>query len=71
MYTLQSKPDQYATRIPHSVRVWSQTMHIPRGHCTITFHVVINGFEQIHYPLEEGLPTQPIARWRTGPRIRT
>jgi hypothetical protein len=28
MYTLQGKPDQHAIHIPHSVRVWSQTIRI-------------------------------------------
>jgi hypothetical protein len=40
MYTLQGKPDQHATRIPHSIRVWSQTIRISRGQCIATFCVV-------------------------------
>jgi hypothetical protein len=59
MYTLQGKPDQHATRIPCSIRVWSQTIRILRGQYIATFRVVINKFEQIHCPREEGLLTQP------------
>jgi hypothetical protein len=39
MYTLQGKPDQHATRISHSVHVWSQTIHISRGQCIAIFHI--------------------------------
>jgi hypothetical protein len=71
MYTLQRKPNQHATRIPRSVRIWSQTIRISRGQHMATFHVVVNRFKQIHYSQEEGLPTQPTARRLTGPRVHT
>jgi hypothetical protein len=37
MYTLQGKPDQHVTCIPHSIRVWSQTIHISRSQYIVTF----------------------------------
>jgi hypothetical protein len=37
MYTMQGKPDQHAIRIPHSVRVWSQTIRISHGQRIATF----------------------------------
>jgi hypothetical protein len=48
MYTLQGKPDQHATRIPCSVCVWSQTIHISRGQLIAAFHEVINSGGQSH-----------------------
>jgi hypothetical protein len=46
----RGKPDQHGTRIPHSVRVWSQTIHISRSQRIATFCEVINRFVQIHCP---------------------
>jgi hypothetical protein len=40
MYTLQGKLDQHATRIPHSVRVWSQTIHMSRDQRISTFRII-------------------------------
>jgi hypothetical protein len=71
MYTMQGKPDEHATRIQRLVRVWSQTRHISRDQRIVTFHVVVNRFEPIHCPREEGLPTQPTARRLTSPLVRT
>jgi hypothetical protein len=69
--TLQGKPDQYATHILRSVRIWSQIRRISCGQRIATFHVVVNRFEQIHCSREEGLLAQPIARQLTGPRVHT
>jgi hypothetical protein len=66
MYTLHEKPYQYATRISRSVRIWSQTIHISHGQGIATFCVVVNKFEQIHCPWEEGLLTPPTARHLTN-----
>jgi hypothetical protein len=52
-------PDQHVTRIPRSVRVWSQTICISRGSRIETFRVVINRFEQIHYPKKKGSRPNP------------
>jgi hypothetical protein len=41
MYTLQGKSNQHATRISHSVRIWSQT---------------INRVGQSHYSREKEIP---------------
>jgi hypothetical protein len=71
MYTQQGKPDQHATRIPYSVHIWFHTIRISRGQHIATFHVVVNIFEQIHCPREEGLLTQPPARRLTGPWVHT
>jgi hypothetical protein len=71
MYTLHGKPDQRATRIPHSVHVGFQTICISHGQCIATFHEVINGFVQIHCPWEEGILTQSTARRPSDPRVRT
>jgi hypothetical protein len=71
MYTLQGKPNQHATRFPHSVRVWSTTIRISRGPHIATFHTVTNRFEQIHCTREEGLPTQSTARRPSDPRVYT
>jgi hypothetical protein len=67
----QGKPNQYTTRIPCSVRVWSQSIRISHGQRIATFHVVINRFEQIHRSWEEGLPTQPTVHRLTDPWVRT
>jgi hypothetical protein len=65
------KPDQYVTRFPCLVCVWSTTIRFSRGPHIATFHTVINRFEQIHYIWEEGLPTQSTARRPSDPRVRT
>jgi hypothetical protein len=62
MYTLQGKPDQHATRIPCSVRVWFQTICISHGQRIATFHLVINSDGQSHCSWEKELPTQSITR---------
>jgi hypothetical protein len=46
MYTLQGKPDQHATRIPHSVCIWSQTIRISRGPHIATFHESSTGLDR-------------------------
>jgi hypothetical protein len=38
MYTLQWKPDQYATHFPLSVRIWPLTIHISRGPHLASFY---------------------------------
>jgi hypothetical protein len=57
MYTLQGKPDQHATRIPRSVRIWSQTIRISRGQRIAIFCVVINRVEQGQCSQEKGFST--------------
>jgi hypothetical protein len=54
MYTLQGKPDQHVTCISRSVRVWPSAIRISHDQRIVTFCVVINRFEQIHYPWKEG-----------------
>jgi hypothetical protein len=54
MYILQEKPDQHATCIPLSARVWSQTIRISRGQRIATFHVVVNRVKQGHCSREKG-----------------
>jgi hypothetical protein len=67
----RGNPDQHTTRFPRTVRVWFKTIHISCGQHIETFHTVINRFEQIHCPREEGLPTQSIARQLIDPWVRT
>jgi hypothetical protein len=65
------KPEQHTTWFPRSVRVWSKNIRISCGPHIATFHTVINRFEQIHCPREEGLPTQSTARCMIDPRVHT
>jgi hypothetical protein len=67
----KGKPDQHVTRFPHSVRVWPSTIRILGGPRIVTFCVAINRFEQIHWPREEGLPTQFTVWWLTDPWVCT
>jgi hypothetical protein len=67
----RGKSDQHTTRIPLSVRVWSQTICISCGQCIATFREVVNRFIQIYCPREEGLPTQSTSRRSSDPRVRT
>jgi hypothetical protein len=55
MYTLQGKPDQHATRIPCSVRIWSQTICISRGQRIATFHESPTDLDGSHYSREKGI----------------
>jgi hypothetical protein len=71
MYTIQGKTRPTHTCFSHSVCVCRSIIHISRGPHIATFCVVVNRFEQIHYPREEELPTQSITRWLTDPWIRT
>jgi hypothetical protein len=57
MYILQEKPDQHATRIPHSVHVWFQTIRISHGQRIATFRVVPTRSKQALH-LEEILATK-------------
>jgi hypothetical protein len=52
MYTIQGKPGKHATRIPRSIRVWSQTICISRGQRIATFHVVPTRSEHAPTPQE-------------------
>jgi hypothetical protein len=54
MYTLQRKPDQHVTRIPRSVRVWSQTIRISRSQRIATFHEVVNSDGQSNCSRKKG-----------------
>jgi hypothetical protein len=67
----RGKPNQHATHFPCSVRVWSKTMRISRGPHIATFRTVVNRFERVHCPREEGLLTQSTARRLTDPWVRT
>jgi hypothetical protein len=67
----RGKPDQHTTRFPRSVHVWSKTTRISRGPHIATFRTVVNRFERVHCPWEEGLPTQSTARRLTDPWVRT
>jgi hypothetical protein len=66
----RGKPNQHATRFPHSVHVWSMTIRISHGPHIASFHTVVNRFEQIHCTQEEGLLTQSTAHWPTNPQVR-
>jgi hypothetical protein len=45
---MQEKPDQHATRIPRSICIWSQIIHISRDQHIATFRLVVNKVEQDH-----------------------
>jgi hypothetical protein len=60
------KPNQHVTRIPRSVRIWSQTICISHGQRIATFREVINSDGQSHCSREKSLPTQSTARRLTG-----
>jgi hypothetical protein len=51
---MQEKPDQHVTRISRSVCIWSEIIHISRGQCIVTFHVVVNRVERGHCSQEKG-----------------
>jgi hypothetical protein len=65
------KPDQRATRFPRLVHVWSKTIRISHGPHIATFRTVINRFERVHCPWEEGLPTQSTAHRLTDLWVHT
>jgi hypothetical protein len=65
------KPDQHATRFSRSIRIWSNTTRISRGPHISIFRTVVNRFERVNCPREEGLPTQSTARRLTDPRVCT
>jgi hypothetical protein len=69
--TYRGKSDQHITHFACSINVWFSTIRISYGPHIATFRTVINRFEQIHYPREEGLPTQSIARRLADPWVRT
>jgi hypothetical protein len=55
------KSDQHTTRIPRSVRVWSQTIRISRGQCIATFHESSIDLDGSHGSREKKAPdTIPI-----------
>jgi hypothetical protein len=67
----REKPNQHATCLSRSVRVWSQNIRSLRGQCIVTFHGAINRFVRIHCPREEGLSTQFLShnsQWGSGER---
>jgi hypothetical protein len=67
----RGKPDQYATRFPRLVHVWSRTIRISRGPHIATFHGVINRVEQGHCSWEKGLSVQSPARQPIDPWVCT
>jgi hypothetical protein len=60
IYTLQGKPDQRVTRIPHLVRIWLLIIRISHSLCIATFREVINSVGQSHCsrpnPQHDGWP---------------
>jgi hypothetical protein len=67
----RGKHDQHATRIPRLVCVWSKTICISHNQRISIFHTVVNKFEHIQCPWEEGLLTQYTTRRLTEPRVHT
>jgi hypothetical protein len=63
------KSNQHATRIPRSVRVWSQTIHVSRGQRITTFCESPTDLNGSHCSREKGLPIQSLARRQTDPRV--
>jgi hypothetical protein len=55
MCTLHGKPDQHATGIPRSVRVWSQTIHISHVQCIAIFRESPTDLDGSHYSREKGI----------------
>jgi hypothetical protein len=66
MYTLQGKPNQYTIRIPRSVCVWSQTIHISHGQRIATFRESPTDLDGSHYSREKRIsdyiPSTPTDR---------
>jgi hypothetical protein len=52
----RGKPDQYATCIPRSVRVWSQTIRISRSQCITTFHQPSIELDRVTTPEKKRIP---------------
>jgi hypothetical protein len=67
----REKPDQHATRFPHSVHVWSKTIRISRGPHIATLHETPTDLDRSHCSWEKGLLTQSTARRLTDPRVHT
>jgi hypothetical protein len=67
----REKPNQHATHFPRLVHLWSKTIHISCGPHIAIFCTVINRFERIHCPQEEGLPTQSTAHRLIDSWVRT
>jgi hypothetical protein len=67
----RGKSDQHTTRFPHSICVWSKTIHISRGSHITTLHETQTDLDRSHCSWEKGLPTQSIARQLTDPWVRT
>jgi hypothetical protein len=53
MYILQGKPDRHVTRIPRSIRVWSQIICISRDQRIATFHESPTDLDGSHYSREK------------------
>jgi hypothetical protein len=71
MYTLQGKPDQHATCIQCSVRIWPSIIRISRGPHIATFCESPTNLDRSHFFREKGLPTQSTARRLTDPHVCT
>jgi hypothetical protein len=67
----KGKSNQYATRFPRSIRVWSNTISISHDPHIATFRAVINNDGQSHCSQEKGLPAQSMTQWLTDPWVRT
>jgi hypothetical protein len=55
----RGKSDQHATRFPCSIRIWSKIIRISRGPHIAIFCTVVNRFERVHCPREEGSRRNP------------
>jgi hypothetical protein len=66
-----AKSDQYASRFPCSVRIWSKTIHISRGPHIATFCEMPTDLDRSHCSREKWLSTQSTARRLTDPWVRT
>jgi hypothetical protein len=62
-------PDQHATHIPHSVRVWSQTIHISHGQCIATFRESSTDLDGSTTPKKNEFLTTSSARRLTDLRL--
>jgi hypothetical protein len=67
----RENPDQHATRFPHSVCVWSKTIHISRGPHIATLCETQTDLDISNCSREKGLPTQSTARWLTDLWVHT
>jgi hypothetical protein len=46
----RGKLDQHVTHLPHSVHVWSKTIHISRGQCITTLRETLTVLDRVTTP---------------------